>query len=378
MSDFYMLEYHYGDIDTPETNEYDLLSFDFDDTLVPNGVTNTTYCIPPQIVFNRIREYVRSRTHAVAMCIFSNQYSLGKKKITLAEVTARFTEFEAALRKANTGVMSLYIYFAPEKNKYRKPFTGMYQQFILEIGREPVSKLYVGDAAGRESVTYTDFLGKRGKTSKDFACTDYHFARNCGMDFETPESFFLSMHTEGTYCKGHLPPPVILDNTYSEVIAELSVLLRTPGEKKAVILLIGQQGVGKSTFSSQFTGLATSFSLDDYTTFPRMRNAVLACNDNIIIDNTNPCVVSRARFLSLFKVTHNCWCVDFSSVPDNTANHARMMRIASGGKYIPEIAVRMFKTKYTPPTLAEGFTKIFKVSSVDIADSPYYNYEYII
>jgi len=356
-----MLEYHYNKC----AGEYDLLAFDFDDTLVPNTITKTTFNIPLQDVFARIKEYVDSATHPVVMCIFSNQYALGKKKITLAEVTARFTDFEGELKKGGTGIASLYVYFAPDKNQYRKPFTGMYHAFVAAAGREPVSKLYIGDAAGRT-----------GPRTKDFSCTDFHFANNCGMDFDTPESFFLS-RANTAFCTAHKPPPVPVDTTYQEVIAEMTVLLRAPGEKKTVILLIGQQGAGKSTFASRLSGLATTFSLDNYTTFPRMRNAVLACKDNIIIDNTNPCVVSRARFLSLFKMTHNCWCVDFT-IPDVLANHSRLMRVASGGKYIPEIAVRMFKTKYTPPTLAEGFTKMFTVTGVDISCSPYYNYEYVL
>lgn len=357
---------------TPYT-PYNLLSFDFDDTLVPGIVHKSSFAIPIAEIVSAITAYVAKSKLPVVMCIFSNQYSLGKKKTTLECVTARFDAFIDTLKTfpVFNELYAVYVMFAPEKDNFRKPFTGMYTELCSEL-EPPTEKLYIGDAAGRQPA----------KGKRDFSCTDYHFANNCGMDFMTPEEFFLGAQT-AQRCQIH-KVPIIPDSPPSEyhsILTELILGMRMPHQRCSAIFLVGPPGVGKTTFAKKLedTGLIKSFSLDVSGTFVRMRNAILQAKDsNIIIDNTNPCVASRARFLSLLKTTHDCIAVVFD-LPADIATHTRMMRVAEGGKYIPDIAVRIFRTKFVAPEKSEGFQTVYTMSSIpDLKGNPHFQGEYLL
>lgn len=354
---------------TPSPSPYTLLSFDFDDTLVPGIVKKSSFNVPIEVIMERIERFLDTHPQTV-LCIFSNQYSLGKNKITLESVTARFDSFMADLRESPvySKLLAVYVMFAPEKDSYRKPFTGMYTELISDLSTQPNTGIFIGDAAGRKG---------------DFSCTDFHFANNCGMDFMTPEEFFRGA-TKGARCDKHRPPNVsgnLTAGNYQSVLTELTVGMRVPHQRGMAIFLVGPPGVGKSTFAKKLedTGLAKSFSLDAYKTFVKMRSAILQVGKgNIIIDNTNPCIASRARFLSLFKTTHTCVAVVFD-IPSDMANHTRMMRVAEGGRYVPDIAVRIFRTKYVLPEPSEGFQSVYTIHSVpDIYNAGSFNYEYLL
>jgi len=121
---------------TPKDTEYSLLSFDFDDTLVPGTVKKSSFAIPIDVIYARIDRFLNESPFPVVLAIFSNQYSLGKKKTTLECVTARFDAFISDLRSSPvySRLLAVYTLFAPEKDSYRKPFTGMYDSLVTDLG----------------------------------------------------------------------------------------------------------------------------------------------------------------------------------------------------------------------------------------------------
>ena len=74
------------------------------------------------------------------------------------------------------------------KDDNRKPGVGMWEYFLKNLnGNMKVNmkkSFYCGDAAGRP---------KTADHKKDFSDTDRKFAINIGIDFYTPESYFLGL-----------------------------------------------------------------------------------------------------------------------------------------------------------------------------------------
>ncbi|CAI8492577.1 unnamed protein product [Hanseniaspora opuntiae] len=66
-------------------------------------------------------------------------------------------------------------------DRYRKPNTGMLQEFYQDIETQNKIEYYVGDAAGRKN---------------DFSDSDKAFAINGDLDFYTPEELFLMYPTD--------------------------------------------------------------------------------------------------------------------------------------------------------------------------------------
>ena len=89
--------------------------------------------------------------------------------------------------------IDISIYISKKKDIFRKPMTGMWDKFIELNGKVNIDKsFYCGDAAGRK---------------KDFAASDFMFAHNIGLNFYTPEEFFLNK-------KELYTPSVIKYNNY--------------------------------------------------------------------------------------------------------------------------------------------------------------------
>ena len=77
---------------------------------------------------------------------------------------------------------------ATARDQYRKPRTGMWNELLeeldLEVGTGPdlSTSFFVGDAGGRPA---------RKNFKADHSCSDRDLANNVGIDFKTPEEFFL-------------------------------------------------------------------------------------------------------------------------------------------------------------------------------------------
>jgi len=132
---------------------------------------------------------------------------------------------------------------------------------------------------------------------------------------------------------------------------------------KEVIILTGIPASGKSTFLEKyFSDTHKIVSLDLIKTRRREKNLLMKYISeklNIIIDNTNPSVSDRRRYINLFKTyNYTIICYYLNSIPDECKirNNNRI-----GKKKVPEVAIDVIYSELQTPDLYEGFDKLYYV-----------------
>ncbi len=130
-----------------------------------------------------------------------------------------------------------------------------------------------------------------------------------------------------------------------------------------LIIFIGIQGVGKSTFyQRQFFHSHIRLNKDMLNTNHRLQllfEACLASKTKTVLDKTNPTVLERADFITAAKAAGFEVIAYYFDCPFKDAlarNNAR-----EGKAKIPEVGVKGTAKKMQRPSFEEGFDKIFTV-----------------
>ena len=174
--------------------------------------------------------------------VISNQSKIGLKDNpkTLQKDSASLANFKnqvaAIFRQLD---LPMSVYAAAEHDNYRKPRTGMWSEMLEDYdldGRDDVdlqASLLVGDAAGR---------AKTDTRRKDHACSDRDLAANIGIEFYTPEEYFL----------GHPPEPFAREFEPALYLEQIQATAIEPRFEKLnqldLVIFCGSPGAGKSTF----------------------------------------------------------------------------------------------------------------------------------
>lgn len=133
------------------------------------------------------------------------------------------------------------------------------------------------------------------------------------------------------------------------------------------IIFMGIQGSGKSTFfRQQFLSTHLCLSMDMLKTRHREKilfNACLQAKQPVVIDNTNPTVKDRARYIEGFKahrfsVTGYYFKSELESCLERNAQRV-------GKACIPEAGIKGTYKKLELPVHAEGFDELFYVEIID-------------
>ena len=137
---------------------------------------------------------------------------------------------------------------ATHDDKYRKPLVGMWDMFLENNGLtrediDPQQSFYIGDAAGR----------KKGPQRKknDFSDNDYKFALNVGLQFQTPEMFFLEQKEELPTFDFDPKKWKVDEKEKEKFLEEVEKMKRENKEKKTMYMMVGSPGAGKSTFCKE-------------------------------------------------------------------------------------------------------------------------------
>lgn len=298
--------------------------------------------------------------------IISNQKGLVNEKL--------INRFKEKLDKIAAALMIPFeIYVSIKDDIYRKPMPTfgltVYTTLNNNIKSSHPNSFYCGDAAGRVN---------------DFADTDYKFALNIGAKFYLPEDIFnirdITSHDNPTATLPAIPKHP-LDNIPAFDKSTLNTdgirtSLNTDGIRK-LILLVGLPGSGKTTYyntklkdsSYQYINMDT---LKTKQKCLKMTKEYMCQGLNIVVDNTNVDVNTRAQYINLAKevTSHNNYrviCLVFTT-PLELCQHNNYYRhyISKGSiPLIPIIAYRIAEKKYQKPTIDEGIK--------DIIEIPFYN-----
>ncbi|KAF9738760.1 bifunctional polynucleotide phosphatase/kinase [Paraphaeosphaeria minitans] len=276
-----------------------------------------------------------------------------------AKVTAVFTQLE----------LPISIYAATGHDRYRKPRVGMWEELREDYDVESAgavdldNSFFVGDAAGREAST--------GRT-KDFSCGDRNFAANVGIDFHTPEEYFLG--EDPSPFTREFDPTAVLQRAAVESTDALTEFQKAgPLE---IVLFCGSPGAGKSSFywrHLQPLGYAR-VNQDILKTRERCMKAaeeLIGEGTSVAIgkNNTNADRETRAHWTALAKrLELPIRCVVFTASSE-LCEHNNAVRALNAGPdtnpeqrlLLPKLAFASFKKRYQEPAMAEGFQGIVRV-----------------
>lgn len=135
--------------------------------------------------------------------------------------------------------------------------------------------------------------------------------------------------------------------------------------QKTMVIMIGLQGSGKSTFYEKY--LSSDFvrvNLDTLKTRYREKLLVDECLKNsqsFAVDNTNPTRKDRARYISLAKADgyYVVGCFMESKIKDCIARNS----LREGEARVPDNAIAATSNKLEIPSYDEGFDKLYFVKN---------------
>lgn len=129
------------------------------------------------------------------------------------------------------------------------------------------------------------------------------------------------------------------------------------------VIFVGIQGSGKTTFyRERFFETHVRINLDMLRTRRREQLLFEAClqsGQSFVVDNTNPLATDRARYIEPARAAGFSLVAYFFRTALRDAMRRNNQR--AGKSKIPAVALAHTLKKLQPPTLDEGFSKIYTV-----------------
>lgn len=291
---------------------------------------------------------------------FTNQMGIAKGKLRPEVFKSKVEDILATLQ------LPVQVFVATGPGVYRKPVVGMWNHLCEKANDgmtvDKTQTFYVGDAAGRPE------NWAPGRKKKDFSCSDRLFALNIGLQFQTPEEFFLGWKS-APYSLPNFDPRKI-DSTarlYDPPSASLT------SSKTEVIVAVGFPASGKSTFFHTHI-IPKGYVYVNRDTLGSWQNCVSACERalkegrSVAVDNTNPDPESRKRYVDVAKAAGvPCRCFHFSAPLEQAKHNNRFREMApSDSKHakVNDMVFHSYKKHFVAPALSEGFSEILQIHFV--------------
>ncbi|XP_025191378.1 uncharacterized protein F21D5.5-like [Melanaphis sacchari] len=295
--------------------------------------------------------------------IFTNQGGISKSKTNFLTFKIKITNILKVLK------VPIQVFIATEKDINRKPAPGMWNILVSDYnGGVPINidkSFFCGDAAGRSA--RFSFDGKLIK--KDHSCCDRLFAMNIGLKFYTPEEFFLKEPTEKLYALPEFNPNDIKANILCTDLT--SKVLISPN--KEMIIMVGCPGSGKSYFALNNLLCHGHMKIINRDTLGSWQKCVSEAkkylrdsNCSVVIDNTNPDIESRKRFIDVAKSLKIPIRVFLMNVSKDHGKHNNKFRELTDKKHqkISDAAINFYFSKFQEPSKSEGIDEIVKINFV--------------
>ncbi|KAI9867300.1 MAG: hypothetical protein M1813_009578 [Trichoglossum hirsutum] len=174
-------------------------------------------------------------TNQGAVSLKSDSKTIKRDQKNLATFKGRVT---ASLNRLD---FPIFVYAATSRDKYRKPRTGMWEEMLRDFDLNGASldlesSFFVGDAAGRPAID---------GGSQDFSCSDRDFAANIGIQFYTPEEFFLKEPSK-SFTRDFDPAMYLNKSRVSSATSNNPLFSKE--NLIDIVMFCGSPGSGKSTF----------------------------------------------------------------------------------------------------------------------------------
>ncbi|KAF6722400.1 Bifunctional polynucleotide phosphatase/kinase [Oryzias melastigma] len=291
---------------------------------------------------------------------FTNQLGIAKGKLRPEVFKSKVEDILTTLQ------LPVQVFVATGPGVYRKPVTGMWTH-LCEKANDGVAvdlqqSFFVGDAAGRPE------NWAPGKKKKDFSCSDRLFALNIGLQFHTPEEFFL----------GWKSAPFNLPDFNPRELDSASRLYDPPSASLTsshteVIVAVGYPASGKSTFFHAHI-IPKGYVYVNRDTLGSWQKCVAVCERalregrSVAVDNTNPDLESRKRYVDIAKAAGvSCRCFHFSASLELAKHNNRFREmVPSDIKHakVNDMIFHSYKKHFVAPALSEGFSEILQIHFV--------------
>lgn len=136
-------------------------------------------------------------------------------------------------------------------------------------------------------------------------------------------------------------------------------------------MFVGFPASGKSFFANTYM-VPKGYDYVNRDTLGSWQKCVNKCTrsiqegSSVVIDNTNPDVESRARYIDCAKRAGvQCRCFMFTTSHYQARHNEKFREITDKThKPINDMIMNSFKSKYKEPEISEGFTEVVKINFV--------------
>lgn len=359
-----------------------IASFDLDDTIIHRPTSRKGSQKWKLLDGNISKKIAKLIENGFIIIFFTNQSSMGTSKTFDKNSWRKAMNDLTKILFSEIGQENYYfaIYVAKKYDLYRKPNIGMWQQMKLDLKDEfdvdngiRISKksFFCGDAAGR--VRPGQFKKKMHPTSNkgDHSDTDRKFALNIGINFLTPEEFYLKNAPVIQYTLSGVDPKQLI-----KTVIDSSYVFEP--RKKEMIIMVGLPGAGKTEFVKKYILPEKYVHINRDTCKSKTKcldltKKALEKKKSVVIDNTNPDVLSRMEYTLLAQEYgyHHIRAI-IMNTEVSIAKHLNNVRHVYSNGTIPKInniTYNIFKKKYVKPHKSEHFDEI---EIVDFVFEPEY------
>ena len=341
--------------------------FDLDHTLIkplqgrihaksPDDVTLWHPNIPEKLIELYQNKY--------KLVVITNQSNLLDKpeKMKIFEGKIDFLRKYLFLEKLNV--------LASVKSDYaRKPNLGLFD-FLQEKTNfkfDVKNSFMVGDAAGRTEIKKSKLNSNTEGVKKDFSCSDRMWAKNLGIDFYTPEEFFLQQKP-----RKFVMPQLSLELFPQSVSDPDKLASQLEHIKKySVIMLQGPPASGKSSLSSLlqkdgYEVISQDILGSKNKCVSLMKELLLQDkNHKIVLDNTNGKLAYRNSFTTYLNSQGIKYCLVSIEVSKEQSFFLNNFRCKLEKKErLSDMVIHSYFKYLDAPQLTEGFDKIFQIPLV--------------
>jgi len=321
-------------------------------------------------VVDRLKESIQD---GYKIIFITNQLGVEKGNVSIASLKQKFGKI---LKRID---LPIQLFASLQDDIYRKPRTKMFDLIQrlnggLQFDREQCK--YVGDAAGRP---------KTNTTPRDHSASDYLFALNLGIQFETPERFFLqsklALHTSpSSWELGFNPKTEIPQLSEEERQRIIDSFAPVPDEKQELVIVVGSPASGKSSLSRNYFPnyeRVNQDTLKNISKCLKVAGEKLSQGKSVIVDNTNRDTGTRGQWIELArakKVPIRCIWLD---IPKDLSFHLNTFRSIQKpsssedktddderGRKVSSAVIHTFYKNYQEPKEREGFDRVTKIGFI--------------